>query len=80
MTLRDLVLALSVEPRRVLGLPEAVIREGAEANLTFLRTDAAWTVDRDAFYSKSRNTPFHGWPLKGRSAGVMRSDQFWMAP
>jgi len=80
MTLRDLVLALSVEPRRVLGLPEAAIREGAEANLTFLRTDAAWTVDRDAFFSKSRNTPFHGWTLKGRSAGVMRSDLFWMAP
>ena len=25
------------------------------------------TRDRDAFLSKSRNTPFHGWELKGRA-------------
>lgn len=80
LTLRELVLVFSVLPRRILGLPEARIREGAGANLTFLRPDAAWTVDRDGFFSRSRNTPFHGWALKGAAAGVLRGDQFYLAP
>jgi dihydroorotase len=80
LTLREMVLVLSVEPRRILGLSEARIREGADANLTFLRPDAAWTVDRDRFFSKSKNTPFHGWVLKGAAAGVLRGNQFYLAP
>jgi dihydroorotase len=30
--------------------------------------DAQWTVDAAAFLSKSRNTPFAGWALRGAPA------------
>jgi dihydroorotase len=75
LTLKDLVRMFSFAPRTILGLSEARIAEGAEANLTLLRPAAEWTVDRDRFYSKSRNTPFHEWKLKGAGAGIIRNAQ-----
>ena len=80
MTLRELVLKMAVNPRKILSLRDARIREGGEANLTLLQPDLAWTVDREAFRSKSRNTPFHGWALKGRSMGIVHNGQLVLNP
>jgi dihydroorotase len=80
LTLKDLVQKTAVNPRKILGLPEARIREGEEANLTLLQPDLAWTVDREAFLSKSRNTPFHGWKLKGGSRGIIHNGQLFLNP
>jgi dihydroorotase len=35
------------------------------ADVTAFDAEAAWTVDPARFRSKSRNTPFGGWQLKG---------------
>jgi dihydroorotase len=35
--------------------------------MTVIDLAAAWTVDRKRFRSKGRNTPFHGWDMKGRA-------------
>ena len=35
--------------------------------MTVIDPKAKWTIDKDRFKSKSRNTPFHGWQLKGRA-------------
>jgi dihydroorotase len=78
MTLKELVFKMSVNPRKILSLGDARIIEGNEANLTILQPDREWTVDRDAFLSKSRNTPFHGWTLKGRSRGIFNNGQLLM--
>jgi dihydroorotase len=58
--------ALTTAPRALLGLPDPLAL-GAEADLVLLDPDARWTVDRAAFRSKGRNTPFHGHELKGRA-------------
>ena len=80
MTLKELVHKMAVNPRKILDLPEARIRDGEEANLTLLQPDQAWTVDRETFLSKSRNTPFHGWALKGGSRGVIHNGQLFLNP
>jgi dihydroorotase len=80
LTLADLVRVFSFAPRAILNLPDARIEEGAEANLTLLRSEAEWTVDKDRFFSKSRNTPFHGWILRGASAGVVRNATLFRTP
>ena len=41
------------------------ISVGADADLTILNLRKEWTVDVKDFKSKSRNSPFHGWKLKG---------------
>jgi dihydroorotase len=57
---------LSTNPARLLGLPsKGRIEAGADADLTLLDLTAAVTVDKSAFASKGRNTPFNGWSLQG---------------
>ncbi|MCX6573027.1 MAG: dihydroorotase [Candidatus Aminicenantes bacterium] len=57
---------LSANPARLLGLArKGRIAVGADADLTVLDPDLPVTVDKDRFESKGRNTPFHGWTLRG---------------
>jgi dihydroorotase len=57
---------MSCAPARAFGLPGGTLSEGAPGDVTVLDLEAEWTVDAKAFRSKSRNTPFGGWTLKGR--------------
>jgi dihydroorotase len=56
---------LSVNPARVLGLPGGSLAEGSPADVTILAPDARVTVRAAALRSKSKNTPFDGWSLRG---------------
>jgi dihydroorotase len=71
-----LVELLSANPAKVLGLPGGVIREGEPADLTILSPDTTVTVHAAALRSKSKNTPFDGWTLKGAVAGTMVAGKF----
>ena len=78
VSLHKLLEKVVTMPRRVLGLPPVLIAEGEKANLTLIDPDAKWTVVPDEFLSKSRNTPFTGWTLKGRAIGTISHGQFWI--
>lgn len=54
-------------PAKLLGLECGTLRDGAAADVTIIDPDLEWTVDKNASASLSRNTPFHGWELKGRA-------------
>jgi dihydroorotase len=59
---------LSANPARLLGLRnKGRIAVGADADLTILNLAKAGTIDKNAFESKGRNTPFDGWNLRGRA-------------
>jgi dihydroorotase len=60
-----LVELLSANPARILGVPGGTLAEGGPADLTILAPDAPVTVHAAAFRSRSRNTPFDGWSLRG---------------
>jgi dihydroorotase len=62
-----LVALLTIEPARLLKLDRGTLSVGAPADITLLDPDLEWTVDRRAGFSRSCNTPFHGWELKGRA-------------
>jgi dihydroorotase len=63
--LPQLVSLLSSGPARVLGLPGGSLAPGSPADLTVLDLARRRQVDPDRFESRSRNTPFGGWILKG---------------
>jgi len=65
-----LVERMSVAPRRILHLPQVCLKPGWPANLTIIDPAAEWQVDQFKFQSKSRNTPFKGWKLKGKAWGI----------
>jgi dihydroorotase len=67
LDLATLVERMSCQPARAFRLPGGSLRPGSPADVTVLDLEAGWTVDRDAFHSRSRNTPFHGWELRGRA-------------
>ena len=56
---------LSCQPARAFNLPGGTLREGSPADVTVLDLERTWTVDATHFASKSRNTPFGGWELRG---------------
>jgi len=58
---------MSCAPARAFGLPGGTLAVGSPADVTVFDPTARWTVDPKAFRSKSRNTPFSGWELEGRS-------------
>ncbi len=73
LTLMQLVEKLSMNPRRVLGQKPVEVEEGVMANLTMIDPFTEWTVDIQAFHSKSKNSPFHGRKLRGRAIGVVNN-------
>src|SRR5215471_12440782 len=71
VTLPRLVELLSVNPARVLGIPGGSLAEGAPADVTILAPDLQVTVDVKSMVSMSKNTPFHGWSLRGGVAATI---------
>jgi dihydroorotase len=67
---------LGVNPYRILGIPEPKIKTGEMANLTIIDPETSWTVDKSKFKSRSRNTPFNGWPLTGKVFGVVNNGYY----
>jgi dihydroorotase len=75
LSLWELIEKMSTNPRRILRLPDIRVEVGERANLTFFDPTAEWEVDATQFKSKSKNTPFHGYHLKGRPLGIFHNDQ-----
>jgi dihydroorotase len=62
---------LSTNPARVFRLPGGSLAEGVPADVTILAPDAPVTIRAASFRSKSKNTPFDGWQLRGAVAATM---------
>ena len=75
LTLAQAVRALTVAPRRILGLPVPRIAAGEPANLTVFDATTPWTFEARHIRSKSRNTPFVGTPLVGRAWAIVNRGQ-----
>ena len=58
---------MSRAPAEAFGLPGGSLTPGSVADLTIIDPAAEWTIDRQAFRSKSHNQPFDAWELKGRA-------------
>lgn len=56
---------LSTNPAKLLNVPGGTLGEGAPADVTILAPDLAVTIDAAALRSRSKNTPFGGWQLRG---------------
>jgi dihydroorotase len=64
--LATMVMRMSVTPAKLFNLPGGTLTVGHPADVTVFDPDGEWTVDPATFESKSGNTPFKGWTLKGK--------------
>ena len=69
--LARLIELMAVNPARILGIPGGSLREGSMADITILAPDLKVTIDRARLRSRSKNTPFHGWTLRGGVAATI---------
>jgi len=70
LTLEQLILAFTSKPLAVLKRPYQGIKVGAPADVAVVDLQATWTYRAAEGFSKSRNSPFEGWELKGRVFGT----------
>jgi dihydroorotase len=66
LSLRQMVEKLSVNPANILGINRGCIGEARIADVVIADPDAVYSVDKNSFYSKGKNTPFHGRTVTGR--------------
>lgn len=62
-----MIARLTSNPARIFGLDKGSLRVGQDADVTLIDPQARWTIDPTRFHSKSRNTPYGGWEVKGRA-------------
>jgi dihydroorotase len=65
ISLTRMIELLSLNPARVLTIPGGTLSEGTPADVTVLAPDMPVTIRASALRSKSKNTPFDGWQLRG---------------
>ena len=66
VALSRLVASMTVEPAKVLGIPKGTLKAGADADVSIFDPEKTYRIDKMGFQSKSRNTPFHGWEVRGK--------------
>jgi dihydroorotase len=66
-----LVEAMSTLPARILGINRGTLRPGAVADVTLIDPEVTWRVDATRLQSRSVNTPFDGWTLRGRAVATI---------
>jgi len=75
-----LIELLSINPKKIFGIKQAVIKEGGNAVLTLFDPLKKWLVEEKNILSKSRNTPFIGKELKGKVVGIVNKNQLITQP
>jgi len=65
LTLNQLINKMSCNPSSILGLNRGTLKNGAIADITIIDPEKVWTVAADKLFSKSKNSPFIGWEVKG---------------
>jgi dihydroorotase len=71
LTVSRLIELLSVNPTRILRVSGGSLSVGAPADISILAPDLAVTVSAARMRSKSKNTPFNGWRLRGGVAATI---------
>jgi dihydroorotase len=66
VSLRRVVELLTIGPARAFSLAGGTLDVGAPADATIFDPNSEWKVDPLEFKSKSRNTPFDGWQVRGK--------------
>jgi|WetSurMetagenome_2_1015567.scaffolds.fasta_scaffold144751_1 dihydroorotase len=75
LSFEKMIEKMSINPRRILSLPEVKISEGEKANLTILNEKEEWVIDKNKFLSKSKNTPYDGFKVICKPYAVINNNR-----
>lgn len=83
LSLSALLAKFTTHPARLLGLADSkgALRPGMDGDVTVLDPDREWVWEPAATASRSQNSPFYGWPLRGRAvATIVAGKVVWQDP
>ncbi|MDD5427875.1 MAG: dihydroorotase [Candidatus Omnitrophica bacterium] len=66
----ELIQKLSSNPAGILGLESGKLSEGSPADIIVIDPDKEYALKQESIESKSKNSPFIGWKLKGKISTV----------
>ena len=66
LTINQMISKLTNSPSDVLNLGKGTLKIGDDADVVIFDPEQEITIDRESFHSKSKNSPFDGWKLKGK--------------
>ena len=65
LTLNEMIAKLTHLPSAIINVRKGTLNTGEQADVVIFDPGRKVKIDRERFRSKSRNTPFNGWDLKG---------------
>jgi len=71
LSLADMIAKFTINPARLLNLNKGTLSVGADADVTVFDPEQEWIFNREESASKSKNNPFFGWKLKGRTVATI---------
>jgi dihydroorotase len=71
LSLSDLIAKFTLHPAKLLNLNKGTLGVGADGDVTVFDPEKEWTCERGASASKSSNSPFFGWQLKGKAVATI---------
>ena len=67
LSLRDLLAKMTCNAAKIINFDGGVIKKGARADLVLIDLNHEWEIQSNDFHSKSKNSPFDGFKVKGRA-------------
>jgi dihydroorotase len=78
LPLSEVIARFTAAPARILRLAKGTLSAAADADVTVFDPDREWVFRREDSASKSKNSPFEGWRMKGRAVlTVVRGAIVW---
>jgi dihydroorotase len=71
ISLAEMIAKFTVYPARLLNLNKGSLSAGADADVTIFDPEAEWIFRAQESSSKSKNSPFSGWKLRGKAAATI---------
>ncbi|ALC16652.1 dihydroorotase [Desulfuromonas soudanensis] len=71
LTFGEAIARLTCGPAKALGIPRGTLEVGCVADVTVIDPELKWTLVASALSSKSKNTPFDGWKMKGAATHTL---------
>jgi dihydroorotase len=70
LTMSGLISKMSANPSSILGIKRGTLKEGSVADIVIIDPRKEYTYTKESIRSKSKNSPFVNWILKGAAAEV----------
>jgi dihydroorotase len=75
LSLPQVIAKYTVHPASILGVPHGTLRVGSSADVTILDLDYTYEVETTTLRSRSKNSPFLGWRLRGAAVATLVSGE-----